>query len=255
MKHDLPIILGAGIYNSFDRHPKKTVTNKRIVKTYELEYFFESGGKSVINGKEYPIKRGNLLFARPGDVRYSHLPFTCKYIHFDVKDAQLCSLLETINSVRVSPDSSKTDKRISRIISDFYSANKFDNLSASAELISLLRDLSVGVEELSVLSVAQRFIESNFSEDISTEDIARESNISISYLHKIFKNGLDTSPGEYLTQIRISAAKEMLANSNLSLSEIAIRSGFNSQSYFSDSFKRQVGLSPSEFRKSSVYLP
>lgn len=255
MKHELPIILGAGTFNSKERFPKKSITAKRKVKTFELEYFYESGGKSVINGKEYNIKKGFVLFAKPKDIRYSHLPFTCKYLHFTVSDELLCFALETMSPFFMAPDSSKTGKILTRIISNFYSANKFDNIVAACELVTLLKMLCEGGEEdLSSLNLAQRYIESGFAEDITTTDIARECNISVSYLHKIFKMGLDTTPIEYLKEIRISAAKDLLTNSNLSISEIAFRCGFNSQSYFSDSFKRAVGISPNSFRKNSIYL-
>ena len=48
-----------------------------------MELFFEDEGCSVINGQLFPIKKGNILFAKPGDLRQSILPFKCKFLHFD----------------------------------------------------------------------------------------------------------------------------------------------------------------------------
>lgn len=255
MKQSLPIILGAGLFNSKTRFPKNAVTPARNVEIYELEYFFEDGGISVVNGKEYPIKSGNLLFARPNDVRYSFLPFRCKFLHFSVSDSELISTLDNIGTVFTVTDSKKINTAFSDISNLFYSTNSFDNITAAAKLISLLHFItSDTTADTSTLSKAQRFIESNYKENITTEIIADACNVSISYLHKLFKNTLNTTPGDYLLNCRISAVKDMLINTNLSLSAIAMDCGFNSQSYFSDCFKKRVGISPKEFRKGATYL-
>ena len=256
MRHELPIILGSGIFDSKKRFPHNLVTLPRKVQTYELEFFFESGGISVINGKEYPIKSGNLLFAKPGDIRYSHLPFKCKFLHFNISDTELQDLLEGINSVTTLSNNVIVDNLFTEISTLFYSTNQFDNIAAHAELITLLHYIANNShEELSSIAKAKSFIENNFKENINTEIIAKKCNISVSYLHRMFKNALNTTPGDFLINCRISAAKELLSNTNLPLVEIAYECGFNSQSYFSDCFKRKIGNSPNEFRKISAYMP
>ena len=255
MKQTLPTILAAGLFQSETRFPNVTVTQPRIANSYELEYFFESGGISVVNGKEYPIKQGNVLLARPGDARYSHLPFTCRFLHFAVSDPILVAALDGIPPVFPVADPKKAEALLSAAISQFYSINPFDNFHAGAALICLLHQLSdQTTQNLSAVAKAQHFIESSYAEPLTTHSIANFCGVSSSYLHKLFKTTLNTTPGEYLLGCRISAAKDLLANSGLPLSEIAFRCGFNSQSYFSDCFKRNVGISPLSFRKNSGYM-
>lgn len=254
MKHTLPIILGAGLFDSNQQFPKLTVTAPRTAQTYELEYFFEDGGISVLNGREFPIKRGNVLFAKPGDVRYSHLPFTCKFLHFTVEDPLLTTALDSLRSFFPVTDLQKTDAQFSSVISHFYSVNRFDNITAAAELISLLHLLgSQTTQSLSTILRAQRFIEINFRDDLSTECIAKACDVSVSYLHRLFKTSLGITPGTYLLSCRIRAARDLLINTSLPLSEIAALCGFNSQSYFSDCFKKNVGTTPNAFRKNATY--
>jgi len=256
MKNTLPLILGAGLFDSKKQFKKIDMTPPRKVKTYELEYFFESGGISVINGKEYPIKSGNLLFAKPGDTRYSHLPFRCKFIHFSVEDKQIQDLIKGINPVSMHVNHNDIDKIFSDIATYFYSANTFDNITAEAKLVSLLHLIvNNSFQELSAIAKIVKYIECNYKENLTTQTIAVACNISVSYLHRIFKNALNTTPIDYLINCRISAAKELLSNTSIPLINIAYECGFNSQSYFSDCFKRKSGMTPNEFRKNTAYMP
>lgn len=255
MNQELPTIFSAGLFESEKRFPNLSVTQHRTVKTYELEYFFRSGGTAVINGKAYPIKRGQVLFARPGDVRYSHLPFTCKFLHFTGSYRVLTAVLDSLPSVFPVADPKKAEELMNQIIDHFYSADPFDNLQAQAGIICLVHLLgSRSNEYTSTVTLAQRFIAENFQKPLTTQHIAHSCGVSSSYLHKLFKTVLGTTPGAYLLSCRISVARDLLANTDLPMSEIAFQCGFNSQSYFSDCFKRSVGASPMAFRKESAYL-
>jgi len=256
MKHELPVILGAGIFDSKNRFPHKTVTTPRRVKTYELEYFFEDGGISVLNGIKYPIKSGNILFSKPDDIRYSFLPFKCRFIHFSASDSSLIEAIEKINRFSNKTVYKKIDNIFSSISSLFYSVSQFDNIAASAELVSLLHLLAENSEEKTdIITQAQNLIQNNYSDELTIDIIAKSCNISVSYLHKLFKSELNLTPGEYLINYRISAARDMLINTDMSLNDVAFHCGFSSQSYFSDCFKRKNGISPKDFRKKINHLP
>lgn len=254
MKYELPTILSAGLFESDKRYPTLTVSREREVRTYELEYYFEDGNISVINGREYAIRKGNILFARPGDLRHSHLHFTCRFLHFLVTDQRLAAALEKIPAVSAAADPRKAEAIFQETISLFYSADPFDGAAASARLVTLLHRLNQWTgEDPGTLTRAMRFIESSCGSNLTACDIADTCNVSVSWLYKLFREALDTTPGEYLLRCRISAAKDLLANTSLPLSEVASRCGFNSQSYFSDCFKKSAGISPREFRRNSVY--
>ncbi len=254
MNHTPLTILGAGEFDSRRRFPNHTVTTPRRVHTYELEYFFEDGGISVLNGKEYPIQSANILLAKPNDRRYSHLPFRCQFIHFNVEDPQLIAALDTLPSVLTLADPQKNHALFKKIAAAFFSPEFFDHLYAQALLITLLhRIITLAKEEGSLITKAQRYIELNYQEALTVQTIAEHCNVSASYLHKLFKSTLDITPGEYLINCRLSTARDLLINTSLSLNEIAFSCGFNSQSYFSDCFKKRIGVSPKNFRKNAAY--
>lgn len=101
----------------------------------------------------------------------------------------------------------------------------------------------------SVQRVAE-YIDRNFNRTIKIDDIAEQFHMSRSSLYMQFKNKYDLSPKEYITNLRIEKAKQLMFDSgfDLSIKEIALAVGFDNQLYFSRLFRNVVGFSPSEYR-------
>lgn len=100
-----------------------------------------------------------------------------------------------------------------------------------------------------VLESAKLFIEENYNTDISLSDIADYAYISISHFARAFKNCYDISPIQYLLSVRIEKAKTLLEETNFKVGDIAASVGFSAQQRFNDIFKKQTGVSPSEYRQ------
>lgn len=102
---------------------------------------------------------------------------------------------------------------------------------------------------------ATSFIFKHYTEpDFSVQDIANHLNISEVHLRRIFKFSVHTSPKKYINYLRLEKAKNMLHLSNFSISEIASSIGFDDPFYFSKLFKKETGLSPTEFRTQHLEL-
>lgn len=97
----------------------------------------------------------------------------------------------------------------------------------------------------------RQFIESNFSEDVSLADAAKAAHTSIYYLCKLLRKSLGVSFTELLSRRRVENAKELLANPNLRVSEIAFQTGFQSVTHFNRIFRKLVGESPTKYRSIS----
>lgn len=89
----------------------------------------------------------------------------------------------------------------------------------------------------------------NYTENITLTDLAKKYNISISHLSNLIKEELHLPYSDYITSKRIQKAKELLADENLSIEEIAERVGYGDYFYFTKVFKKNCGISPSKYRK------
>ena len=103
-------------------------------------------------------------------------------------------------------------------------------------------------KSMSVVETAKEYIQNNYSKDISLDDVSRTVNISPYYFSKIFKEETGEGFVEYLTGIRIEKAKELLNTTEYSIKEICSMVGYADPNYFSRSFKKNVGVTPTEHK-------
>ncbi|WP_338472522.1 AraC family transcriptional regulator [Niallia sp. XMNu-256] len=102
---------------------------------------------------------------------------------------------------------------------------------------------------LSIVEKAVNYIEMNFTEDISVEEIASNLHVHPSHLMRSFKKEKGITISHYRNVRRIKEAKELISFSNLSMTEIAIMVGFGNPQYFSKVFKEEEGFTPVEYKK------
>ncbi len=95
---------------------------------------------------------------------------------------------------------------------------------------------------------AVSFVEHNYQNDITVEDIAAFCNLNRSYFGKIFKDVLSVTPQEFLIRFRMAKACEYMETTNLPIGEISARVGYPSQLHFSRAFKKTYGQPPREWR-------
>ena len=95
---------------------------------------------------------------------------------------------------------------------------------------------------------AMNYIEQNFQNNISIEDIAAVCGINRSYFGKIFRNTVGQSPQEFLMNYRMIKATELLKLTSLSIADIGSAVGYENQLHFSRAFKNVYGISPREWR-------
>lgn len=99
---------------------------------------------------------------------------------------------------------------------------------------------------------AINFIENNYFNEISVEDIARFCNLNRSYFGKLFREVAGTTPQEFLIRYRMTKACEFLETSSYSVGEISQMVGYPSQLHFSRAFKKAIGVAPREWRKNNL---
>jgi len=95
-------------------------------------------------------------------------------------------------------------------------------------------------------------LENDFSKDWKLSDLTAIAHMSRSNLMRVFRKATGQTPIEYLLRLRIQKAMELLRNSSLSITEIALEVGFNDSNYFTRQFRRVLGETPRSFRRASV---
>ena len=95
---------------------------------------------------------------------------------------------------------------------------------------------------------AIQYIAQNFASPISLEDVAKYVHLNPAYFSTLFKQSTGSSFKEYLNMVRIEESKRLLTNTDYSIINIAVSTGFEDQSYFAKVFKRYTGLTPKQYR-------
>ncbi len=96
---------------------------------------------------------------------------------------------------------------------------------------------------------AMAFIHEHYNEPISRRDIASHVNISEDYLTYCFRQELKATPIRYIQRYRVNIAKTLLKDTDKSITEVALAVGFSEGGYFSRIFRREMGLSPDQYRR------
>ena len=99
------------------------------------------------------------------------------------------------------------------------------------------------------MGVARRYFQEHYNEDINIEEYALSRNMSVSYFLKKFKEVTTKSPMQYILGIRINNAVSLLESTDYNVTEISTIIGYDNPLYFSRIFKKQKGVSPSDYRK------
>ncbi len=103
-----------------------------------------------------------------------------------------------------------------------------------------------------IIEQAIRFMKANYNQDISLEKVSQEVSLSPKYFSWLFKNETGTPFVDYLTNIRINEAKNLLSNLKLTISEISQKVGYQDANYFSQVFRKITGSSPTQYREESI---
>ncbi|MBO5223280.1 MAG: helix-turn-helix domain-containing protein [Clostridia bacterium] len=254
------------------------------IKAYDCRLFYCLGGVGnfEINGNVYPLKAGSLLIFKYGepyayypneldpmkllginfDYTYSSSDLSTpippvKKENFDINKilSPLTLCEELLEKPLFIDNAFSIEQELKTLNSEFTRREIFYETRCSALLCSIITQaLRLAVKlpqkkhDSDVAQKIMNILSEKYGEQITLSDLGEELGYHPNYLNQIFMTRTGKPIYAYLQELRIMKAIDMLQNSTLPISEIAVSIGFCDIAHFSKTFKQKTGLSPSAFR-------
>ena len=230
----------------------------------ELTYVDQGSLHSVADGQDQLLKQGDMVLYAPDQwhMQYSDMDVAPRFVTiiFDVDGDALEPLY---NRKFTIPQ--KALQLLRKMLREQEQLDEFSNDMIIAQLnmllLELLRDAKTpgGVKlqasnavhsENEIIRKAQQYISTHIREKLSVPLVARQVDVSPSYLTALFHKNLQISPGEYIRRIKLQESKQMIRENNLNFTEIAAALQYSTVHHFSRQFKEKFGITPTEYAKS-----
>ena len=245
----------------------------------ELEIIYVKNGFLTVNisgenyigkpGDAFVVSPGNLHFmgSQTGTVDYFTFLFPLKYIAFRTDDMLDDKLIEPLNSghLMISPEIKDTVKEQCEQLARVYAAEIDESESKITGQIRKKIILLQFIHELwkkgfivendttgrnTVEKEMVSYIQQNYTGKILLREFGEQFHLSEKYISRYFKEHFHITLSQYVTYLRLEHAKQMLQETDISVTEVAMQSGYQNISYFIRSFKKTYGVSPLKYRKS-----
>lgn len=257
-------VCSCGTYHLFTR-PKLPTYRPRGRLDYQIIYVASGKAHFYFNGVEQIISAGNMVIYRPKEEQryyYYAADHTQVYwVHFtggNVKNILRKYGIADHMRVLYTGTSLEYKQLFEQMIHELTLCKEdYEELLVGYLqhlLILIHRSINNKPREKTLLLVssmdnAVRYFHENYNKQICIEEYAAKQHMSVSWFIRNFKEYTDVTPTQYLLSLRISNAQTLLETTNYNVTEISEIVGYNNPLYFSRLFKKQVGMSPSDFRK------
>ena len=234
-----------------------------------LELQFISGGKAHIriDGHAYSVQADDVVVYNAGVLHDEAADLVCgmKFYNCAVKNFHAPLLPENhllphdINPILHAGKMAGVIEKIFQEMFEQISQKKISSGVISFHLLNALLVIllkQIPHEKIFIqdkfdasLRKCKKFIDENFTENISVAEMSAVANMSVSGFSHHFKKVFGFSPGQYLIRLKIGRAQKLLIGSDKSITEISMELGYDNVSHFNNQFKKFVGASPQNYRK------
>ena len=230
----------------------------------ELTYVDQGALHSVADGLDLQLKQGELVLYAPDQwhMQYADIGVAPRYITvtFDATGFEWQTLINRKFSAPQAIVSLMQQMLREQERMDEYSA---DMILAQLKQLLILLSRHAGApaeaklqtsnsihSENEIIRRAQMYVSTHIREKMTVPSLARQVDVSPSYLTALFHKNLQISPGEYIRRIKLQESKQMIRENNLNFTEIAAALQYSTVHHFSRQFKEKFGITPTEYAKS-----
>lgn len=231
---------------------------------YMLHFILKGQGHYYLNNKHYKLNENQCFLTEPGTVTLYKAeptnPWTYTWICFNgdyVPHLLKQSNLNTDNPI-INLSCNQTIYEIIKEMLSYHQLTPANECYLQSKLYLIFAKLHEALQsvynkvELNnnfYVTKAIEYIEKNTFTNLSVNDIARYLNISRSHLYALFKQELNTSPQQFLTNAKIANARELLSKTKIPIYSVALSCGYKNAFAFSRAFKQVTNISPREYRQ------
>ena len=257
-------VTSCGTYRLLTK-PKLPTNRPRGRIDYQILYIASGKAHFYFNGIEEIVAAGNMVIYRPKEEQ--------RYYYYGADHTEVYCVHFTVSNVKnilrkyVIPDKAHvihtgTSLEYKHIFLQMIRELKLCKEDYEELLVNYLKQLLIMLHRLmgrkpkgrnrllmEEMDSAVSYFHENYNKPISIEEYAAGRHMSISWFIRNFKEYTEATPAQYIQSLRISNAQTLLETTNYNVSEIAQILGYDDPFYFSRVFKKQSGLSPTEFRR------
>lgn len=234
-----------------------------------MELFYVTHGSSevVIDGARYTLEKDELILVFPYVVHeYKRSPDVLgKLVMFSPSvcpDYEKTFLTMRPKNPRIRLSSKIIRSSISRILELMNINNSISNDVAKAYLRAVIGDLllqldleKVNATDFSTTQKALQYCSAHFRENFTLKSLSKELFVSESQITRVFSTKIGTPFRDYINQLRVNAAMELLTHTNMRITDIMYECGFVNQSTFNRVFLDICGTTPKEYRVTGELHP
>lgn len=245
---------------------------------FEFTYIVNGEMSYCVNGQVIRLTEGQMLFINSARMHYNFWDttengeFICTIFHpsllnSNTTEKYLNKIIgeKTPPYILFHPEIPREKKIIDLVLKMYETAAEQDDgfefrvMSCVYEIsLALLNHMKMsseiipqGDKDLEAMHRMVGFVQQKYNDKIYLADIAAAGFVSRSVCFEIFKKYSRQTPINYLTEYRISKSADLLVSGNLSITEIALLCGFRGSSYFTETFRKIMKCTPTEFRQKS----
>jgi len=265
-------------------HQKHLDTEYHEHDFLELAYMFAGEAEHIIDGNSIHIEKGDYFIV---DYNTQHRYQTIDNKHFDVinclfspqlidETLHKCRRFEDVaSSYQINVNYRNLDAKPTKFI---YHDEDGSVLHTLKKMLKEYESKDLGYQEIMKCHIIElliktmrkiklptadnldnnmvqhiiKYAQKHYHEKLSLEDIAQRYDYSLSYISRIFKQEAGMTFQEYVQTIRIQESYRLLINTSKTVTDIAMSVGYSDVKFFNDIFKRQTGMTPTQYRKSYI---